>query len=110
MTGGVARLAPAELQARLASGEELVLIDVREATELAICKLEGVVHIPLGELTARAGELDPDAPVVCICHHGIRSAHAAGYLVTQRDFAQVYNLEGGVDRWALEVDRGFPRY
>ena len=54
-----------------------MLLDVREAEELAICALPGVTHVPLGELSMRHVELDPDAPTVCICHHGVRSAHAA---------------------------------
>lgn len=102
-------LAPTELAARLAAGEELVLLDVREPFELEICRIDGSLSIPLGELPARAGELDPDAPVVCICHHGIRSASAAGFLMT-REFADVYNLTGGVERWAAEVDGAMARY
>jgi rhodanese-related sulfurtransferase len=54
-------------------------------------------------------ELDPDRPVVCICHHGIRSASAAGALA-HLGFAQVWNLSGGIDRWAAEIDPAMRRY
>lgn len=103
------RLAPAALQARLASGAQLVLLDVREPDELEICALEGVLNIPLGDLPRRAGELDPSAEIVCICHHGIRSAHAATYL-ERAGFEHVANLQGGVERWARDVDPSMPRY
>lgn len=105
----VDRLEPAALQARLAAGAELVLLDVREPDELAICALKGVVNIPLGDLPRRACELDPSAEVVCICHHGIRSAHAAAYL-ERAGFERVSNLQGGVERWAREVDPQMPSY
>lgn len=99
----------AALKARLDAGEDLVLLDVREARELAICQIEGVVHIPLGEITARWQELDPDRPTVCICHHGMRSAQAAQFLLGQ-DFGKLFNLSGGVDAWAQLVDPGMARY
>jgi rhodanese-related sulfurtransferase len=102
-------LTPAELKTRLERGDRLVLLDVREDEEFAICHLPGSLHIPMGELSARLSELDPDAPTVCICHHGIRSASVAGALA-ERDFGEVYNLTGGVDLWSLEVDRRMPRY
>ncbi len=105
----VDRLAPKELHARLAQGESFVLLDVRERDELELCRLPGAVHIPLGDLARRAGELDPAAHVVCICHHGMRSANAAVFL-ERLGFERVSNLQGGVERWATDVDPSFPRY
>lgn len=102
-------VAPTDLKTRLDAGESFVLLDVREHEELAIAKLDGVTHIPMGEITGRLAELDPDAPIVCICHHGMRSAHVAGYL-EQNDFTNVHNLTGGMDRWAAEVDPSLTRY
>jgi rhodanese-related sulfurtransferase len=61
------------------------------------------------DLPARIDELDPEQDVVVICHHGIRSAIVAGFLV-QRQFAQVWNLVGGIEAWAREVDPAMPRY
>ena len=102
-------LTPRELKERLDAGEELVLLDVREPEELAICALEGALAIPMGELSARLAELDPDRPLVCICHHGIRSANVA-LALEQLDFTSLYNLTGGIDRWAREVDPAMRRY
>ena len=102
-------ITPRDLAARLAAGERLVLLDVREPRELAICALPGVVHIPMGDLAHRAGELDPDAPTVCICHHGRRSAMVAGRL-ERMGFGAVINLSGGMARWADDVDPAMARY
>jgi rhodanese-related sulfurtransferase len=102
-------ITPRELAARLSRGERLVLLDVREPAELALCRIDGARSIPLGSLGARLGELPNDATIVCICHHGIRSAQAASFL-RHAGFASVLNLAGGVERWALEVDPAFPRY
>ena len=105
----VGSITPSELAERLQRGDELVLLDVREPDELAICQIEGIVSIPLGELGVRVTELDPEREIVCICHHGMRSASAAMAL-EQFDFGRVLNLTGGVDRWATEVDPSMRRY
>lgn len=109
MEGEIRPLSAVELKARLDAGEALVLLDVREAAELAICALPGVTHIPLGELSVRHHELDPEAETVCICHHGIRSANAAAGL-SSLGFDRLLNLTGGVERWARDVDPEMARY
>ena len=85
------------------------LLDVREPWEVAIAPLPGAVNIPMGEIGTRHGELDAHRPVVCVCHHGVRSLHVAHFL-QRRGFADVLNLAGGVDAWAREVDPAFPTY
>ncbi len=108
-------LAPTELARRIAAASAkggelgLVLLDVREPDEIELCPFPGAVAIPLGELSVRHIELDPDAPTVCICHHGIRSASAAVGL-ERLGFETLYNLSGGVERWARDVDASMPRY
>lgn len=107
---GVLRpITPAALRERLDAGDELCLLDVREPRELALCALPGSVAIPLGELARRVGELDPSRPTVCICHHGVRSAHAGG-LLERAGFREVFNLSGGIDRWASDVEPSMRRY
>ena len=102
-------IAPAELRQRVEAGEDLVLLDVREADELAICRIEGALWIPMGEIARRHGELDPERTTVCICHHGVRSARVAGALA-HLGFARALNLSGGIDRWAEEIDPAMRRY
>lgn len=83
------------------------LLDVREPWEfeLAVIRLSGTETrlIPMGEIVERISELDPRRPVVCICHHGIRSAQVAAFL-TRNGFDAVYNLTGGIDAWSQRVD------
>lgn len=98
-----------DLKQRLARGDGLILLDVREPEELALARLPNVVHIPMGEIGGRLHELDPDSEIVVICHHGIRSAQVAQFLA-QRDFACVLNLSGGIDAWSATVDPTVPRY
>ncbi|MFN9479989.1 MAG: rhodanese-like domain-containing protein [Betaproteobacteria bacterium] len=86
-----------------------LLLDLREPWETAICKLDGAELVPMRALPARVGEFDPAQPVVCICHHGGRSAQVA-YWLARQGVADVYNLAGGVDAWARQVDRGMATY
>ncbi|MBI1723553.1 MAG: molybdopterin-synthase adenylyltransferase MoeB [Gemmatimonadetes bacterium] len=98
-----------ELKEELARGKQLVLVDVRETYEWAICRIEGSTLMPMGELPLRAGELDPDADIVTICHRGSRARQATLYLKGEGK-QRVRALTGGVDAWAVEVDRGMARY
>lgn len=93
----------------LAGGARPVLLDVREPWEFGVCRIADSQLIPLGQLPRRAGELDPERETVVICHHGIRSRHAAMYL-EHLGFGQVINLEGGVEAWARAVDPGMATY
>ena len=101
----------AELAAWMAEpqGEKPQLLDVREAHEWAICRVEGSQHIPMGTIPSRLDALDPARPLVCICHHGGRSMQVAIFL-ERNGFGEVYNLAGGVDAWALQVDPSMARY
>ena len=86
-----------------------LLIDVREPWEYALCRIEGSVLIPLGELAGRQSELPRDRPLVLVCHTGRRSQYAA-MLLEGAGFSQVHNLQGGVEAWAIEVDPAMKRY
>jgi len=85
------------------------LLDVREAWEIGIASLPGSVHIPMREIQARWRELDRGRPLVCVCHHGVRSLQVAVYLA-RHGFDPIYNLVGGIDAWAREVDLACPTY
>jgi len=98
----------AELKTRL-DQDPLPLLDVRTAEELAIAALPGALHIPMQELPARLGELDPASPIAVLCHHGVRS-EMAGRFLERNGFAEVYSVAGGIDAWSAEVDPGVPRY
>jgi rhodanese-related sulfurtransferase len=106
---GYRSMRPVELSERLASGDRLQVIDVREPMEVGIASLAGAVSIPLSTLPERIGEIDRDNPVVVLCHHGIRSASACAWLVRE-GFTDVANLSGGIDAWSTDVDPAVPRY
>ena len=92
-----------------AAREPPVLVDVREPWEFELARIEGSLLVPLGELPRRVDELPRDRPLVMVCHTGRRSQNAAMFLA-QSGFADVQNLSGGVERWAVEVDPSMRRY
>ncbi len=97
-----------ELKRRRDAGDGPLILDVREPYEARICSLGGVL-IPLGELPARAGELDPSRELVVLCRSGVRSARAVGFL-RQAGFARARNLAGGILAWAERIDPRMARY
>jgi adenylyltransferase/sulfurtransferase len=100
-----------ELKQRLDGGEDLTLIDVREPFEWDISNLAeyGARLIPLDQVGERAGEIDRNAEVVLYCRSGARSAGALREL-RSRGFERVWNLKGGINEWAKDVDPSFPKY
>jgi rhodanese-related sulfurtransferase len=102
-----------QLQAFAAATPGAVLLDVRESWELALARVElpdlPLRHVPMHEILGRLAEFDPAQPVVCICHHGVRSAQVVAIL-QRRGWARAYNLIGGIDAWSTLVDPVVPRY
>ena len=90
-------------------GQRHVLLDVREPDEVAIAAIPGSLNIPMGDVQAHMAELPRDEEIVVMCHHGGRSARVATFLA-QVGFENVVNLEGGIDAWAVHVDRAMMRY
>jgi len=107
----VREIRPRELADRLAAGEPVYLVDVRQPWEHETAALPGSHLVPLNELAARAGEVEPPpgAPVVVYCHHGIRSRSGAA-LLERLGFRDVWSLAGGIDAWSLLIDPKVPRY
>ena len=98
-----------ELKALMDAGRAPLVIDVREPHEYQICRIEGTVLIPLGDLPNRVGELDPDVEVIMQCRSGVRSGKAAAFL-RERGFKSVHNLTGGILAWIDQVDPSQPKY
>ena len=86
-----------------------LLLDVREPWEQQICRIDGAELVPMQRIPAQAANLDPTQTIVCVCHHGGRSAQVAMFL-SRQGFGAVYNLAGGVDAWARQVDRAMATY
>ena len=86
-----------------------VLLDVREPWEFQTCRIAGSISMPMRAIPARYQELERDADIVMVCHHGARSFQAGMYL-EQVGFGNIINLHGGVAAWARDVDPAMPTY
>ena len=103
-------VSPAELKSLRASGNEFVLLDVRQPFEAEICHLGGQL-IPLDQLSARMDELpsEKDCHIVVHCKMGGRSSRAVG-LLRDSGYTNVHNLRGGIIAWAEQIDANIAKY
>jgi sulfur-carrier protein adenylyltransferase/sulfurtransferase len=99
-----------ELKERLDKGDDIQIIDVREAHEVAIGKLPNSIHIPLGQVLGRISEIDPNRETVVHCKMGGRSAKAIEALKRSGFSGNLLNLKGGITAWSNEVDPTVPKY
>lgn len=100
---------PEEVKRRLDRGERVVLLDVRQPEEHAICRIDGAKLIPMNEVPNHLAELDPDEEIVVHCKMGGRASQVAAYL-RQQGFSKARNLTGGILAWAERIDPGMPKY
>ena len=84
---------------RAATEDGAVLLDIREPREWERRRIPGAVHIPMGDLAQRAGELDRSKPIVVYCKSGQRSLYSTDELLAL-GFADVASLNGGIIAWA----------
>ena len=98
-----------QLKKELETDPQTVLLDVRDKWEFDLCHIDNSVNISLSEISERKDELDKQPRTVIICHHGMRSAIAAEYLILE-GFEKIVNLEGGIDAWASTIDQSMTRY
>ncbi|AYD89811.1 rhodanese-like domain-containing protein [Actinomyces sp. 2119] len=94
-----------ELRRRLESGEDLVVLDVRESHEVAEAAIDGSVSIPLGQVVERRNELDPSRTTAVVCAGGVRSARAIQALTDAGYEGGLLNVTGGMKAW-LEQQAG----
>ena len=100
----------AEVKSMRDAGQDLTLLDVREPWEFQTAHITGSQHIPMGDIPARFNlEMDPEDHIVVVCHHGVRSMNVTAWL-RQQGFEKVQSLQGGIDRWAREIDPKVPVY
>jgi len=94
------------------------IIDVREVSELQVSSIPGtdVLNLPLGDAgnwspKVEAGTLlDASKPTICFCHHGMRSLRVAQFLAVKAGFEEVYNVDGGIHQYSVQVDPSIPTY
>ncbi len=103
-------ITPQELLHLRQSPKPPIVLDVREAWEYETAHLADTLLMPMGDVPGRAhAELDPDEPVIVLCHHGARSLNVTMWL-RQQGFEQAQSLAGGIDAWSRTVDPTVPRY
>ncbi len=106
----VKTLTAEEFLKRRAGGAEMTLLDVREDWETQLAPVPAdVLHIPMGQIAGRLGELDPARDTVVICRSGGRSLEVARYLAAH-GFSSVFNLTGGILAWSRDLDPRIPQY
>ncbi|GAB4576122.1 MAG: molybdopterin-synthase adenylyltransferase MoeB [Anaerolineae bacterium] len=98
-----------EVKARLDAGDNLILLDVREPLEWQISHVDGALCIPKAEVLAHLDELPQDRDIVVFCKTGIRSADVIRVLQA-RGYSRLYNMAGGINAWARQIDPSQPIY
>lgn len=94
---------------RIDSGEQLMILDVRDSHELEISYLEGAVHIPKDQVLKRLEEIPQDIPLIVMCRTGGRSGEVVRWL-QEKSYANAFNLAGGINAWAKQIDPRIPIY
>lgn len=103
-------ITPEAVKAKLDGGEAFMLLDVREPWEFERAWIDGAKLMPMGDVPSRAHqELDPEEPIVVICHHGVRSMNVTVWL-RQQGFEKVQSMRGGIDAWSRIIDCSVPVY
>jgi len=85
------------------------VIDVREADEYEIAKVNGVPLLPLSQIELRFTELDPNQSYYLHCKASVRSLKALNFL-RQQGFKYLKSVKGGIAAWSDEIDRNVPKY
>ena len=113
---GVPGISVQQLAEKREAGETFILLDVREAPELWYASLDGAVHVAMSEMGRRQLDALPDeirqnkdAEIAIVCHHGNRSAQVTAWLRGQ-GWQNAYNVDGGIDAYAILVDPTIERY
>jgi rhodanese-related sulfurtransferase len=86
-----------------------LILDVREPWETQLAPIAGTLNIPMQNVPAHLQALPHDQPILCLCHHGVRSMSVARFLI-QNDFKSVLNITGGSHAWSNTVDASVARY
>lgn len=91
--------------------DSFLILDVREDEEVDLCVLPNSLHIPMNLIPLRQNELPDDTDIIIHCHHGIRSQYVIAYLIDAGfDEDRLFNLSGGIDAWAKQIDAQMTQY
>ncbi|MEM7197670.1 MAG: rhodanese-like domain-containing protein [Pseudomonadota bacterium] len=109
MIAKIPQIEPQDAHLLLQEDTQAKILDVREPHECEICQIPESIKIPMHEIPERLQELSTDELLIVMCHHGGRSQNVAQWLAMQGR-TRIYNLVGGIDRWAQEIDPSLRRY
>lgn len=117
MTDELREVSARDVAARLQAGEKFTILDVRETWELNYAQLkdERVLNLPMSQIARSYQEAfppalrNPAADIVVMCHHGVRSANVALWMM-QNGWKNVSSLAGGIDAYATDVDSSVGAY
>ena len=98
-----------ELKAKMESGDDFQLIDVREDNEREFTNIGGE-HIPMGKIMNNIDKLSRDKEVIIYCRSGGRSGQVISFLEANHGFTNLINLKGGVLAWSDQVDSSIKKY
>jgi len=98
-----------ELKKMIDQKDDVQIIDVREINEFQICNINGEL-IPLGNIPENINKISKDKPVIIHCHHGMRSENAILHIMKTGGHRNLYNLQGGINAWASEIDSKMSTY
>lgn len=106
-----------ELSEKLKSDEEFILLDVRELQELDLAEVSDrrLEVTPMSRLAREGTQAlsdaaqSQDATIYVMCHHGNRSAQVTAWLA-QQGWKNVFNVRGGIDAYAREIDNAVGFY
>lgn len=108
---GIAFVTPLQLKEQISKGKRFCFLDVREPHELEISRIkeEEYINIPRHEILERMNELDTSREIVVLCRFGLQSLKVIRTL-KEHGFEKLHHLEGGINRWAIDVDPTQPVY
>ena len=109
VSAAIPTISASDLKDKIDKKNPMVILDVREQFEYDIARIEGSQLIPLDQLPDRISEIDRNAEVVALCHTGVRSAMAVQFL-QGHGYSRSFNLEGGIDAWADQIDPTMQKY
>tara|TARA_B110000196_G_C20841237_1_gene518368 strand:+ start:276 stop:602 length:327 start_codon:yes stop_codon:yes gene_type:complete len=92
-----------KLKHKIDHNEKFTIIDVRELSEIAICKIKNAIHIPMMEIPNKINDLNKNKEFIIQCKSGSRSARVCEFLAHQ-GFINVKNLKGGILEWIKLID------
>ena len=103
------KLTPQEVKEKFERKEKFRLFDVREKSELEICRVHFAEHFPMSDIQNRIDEFDKTEELIFMCHHGVRSGNVA-FAFASQGFTKISNMTGGINRWAETVDESMKKY